>query len=534
MSETLHIHHVSITLPSGADRPYAVEEVSLTVEPGKIVCLVGESGSGKSTLAHAVLGLLPRGLALDEKSSIRLGNEELSGLSLSAMRKIRGKRISMIFQEPLSALNPLMRCGAQIAEVLKEHSTLSQAAINTRIEQLLISVGLTDHARIAQSYPFQLSGGQRQRVMIAMALALEPQILIADEPTTALDVTTQAQILKVIVDIQRRKGLGVLFITHDFGVVSEIADHIVVMKSGKVVEQGSASQVLHHPVHEYTRGLLAAVPSSTPPATPPMQCDAPLVRVRDLRKTYTRRRGWLRPAEQLDAVRGVSFDIGLGETVGLVGESGSGKSTIGRMLTGLIHADQGSVQMENKELLAPGAFDEPIVRRSVQMIFQDPYSSLNPRHRISTILTAGMIAQGTPREQAFNKARELLSLVRLDPSALDRFAHEFSGGQRQRLGFARAIALSPRLVVADEPVSALDVSVQEQVLSLLRDLKQRLQLSMLFITHDLRVAAQLCDRIIVLQKGEIVEQGSASQVLQNPQHAYTKQLVDAVPGRSWK
>ena len=534
MSETLHINHVSITLPPGADRPFAVEKVSLNVEPGKIVCLVGESGSGKSTLAHAVLGLLPRGLAVDSQSSIRLGNEELTGLSLSAMRKIRGIRISMIFQEPLSALNPLMRCGQQIAEVLHEHSDLAQTEIASRIEQLLVSVGLSDHSRIALSYPFQLSGGQRQRVMIAMALALEPQILIADEPTTALDVTTQAQILQVIVDIQRRKGLGVLFITHDFGVVSEIADHIVVMKGGQIVEQGPANQILHQPQHEYTRGLLAAVPSSTPPSASASSNPEPLVSVRDLRKTYTRRRGWLRPAEKLDAVRGVSFDIGKGETVGLVGESGSGKSTIGRMLTGLIHADQGSVRMEDKELLAPGAFDEPAVRRSVQMIFQDPYSSLNPRHRISTILTAGMLAQGTPREQALAKARELLGLVRLDPSALDRFAHEFSGGQRQRLGFARAIALSPRLVVADEPVSALDVSVQEQVLALLRDLKQRLQLSMLFITHDLRVAAQLCDRIVVLQRGEIVEQGPATQVLQNPQHAYTRQLVDAVPGRSWK
>lgn len=534
MSEALHIRNVSIALPQGADRPYAVEEASLDIAPGEIVCLVGESGSGKSTLAHAVLGLLPQGLTVTPDSSIHLGSTQLTGMNLAQLRKVRGRRIAMVFQEPLSALNPLMRCGAQIAEILQEHTNLRSSERDARITELLISVGLTDHVRMAASYPFELSGGQRQRVMIAMALALEPEILIADEPTTALDVTTQAQILKVLLDIQRRKGLGVMFITHDFGVVSEIAHRIVVMRGGRIVEQGPAAQILNAPTDTYTQRLLQAMPSFTPPQPTSTEGQQMLLDVRGLCKSYVRKRGWLQPAEKFDAVRNVSFQIAQGETVGLVGESGSGKSTIGRMLTGLIDADHGKATIGGLDLMAPGAFDDLSVRRSVQMIFQDPYSSLNPRHRVDAILTAGMVAQGMAPAQALQRARELLALVQLDASALERYPHEFSGGQRQRLGFARAIALKPQLVVADEPVSALDVSVQEQVLALLKDLKQQLGLSMLFITHDLRVAAQLCDRLIVLQRGEIVEQGPTAQVLQAPAYAYTRQLIEAVPGRQWK
>ncbi len=534
VNAALEIENLSIGLPPGADRPFAVEDVSLRIAPGEIVCVVGESGSGKSTLAHAVLSLLPRGLHISQ-GTIQLGDLTLTGLSLAALRKVRGKRISMVFQEPLSALNPLMRCGDQISEVLREHNEGNAQQMPQRLAELLVSVGLNDHKRIADSYPFQLSGGQRQRVMIAMALALEPEILIADEPTTALDVTTQAQILEVLLDIQRRKGLGVLFITHDFGVVSEIADRIVVMKGGRIVESGTAEQVLNRPQAEYTQRLLAAVPSSVPPTPPTVAAQAePLLTVRGLKKTYVRKGSMFKPAQQFPAVHDVSFHIARGETVGLVGESGSGKSTIGRIVAGLISADGGAVQLKKTDLLAPGAFDDMAVRRSVQMIFQDPYGSLNPRHRVSTILTAGLIAHGMPRVQALERARELMTLVQLDPSALDRFAHEFSGGQRQRLGLARAIAAKPELIVADEPVSALDVSVQDQVLTLLKELKEKLHLSMLFITHDLRVAAQLCDRIVVLKQGSIVEQGPAEQVLLAPVHPYTRQLIDAIPGRQWK
>jgi len=528
----LQIENLSISLPAGGDRALAVDGVSLALNAREIVCVVGESGSGKSTLAHAVLGLLPRGLRI-AGGDIRLGEQQLAGMPLSELRKVRGKRIAMVFQEPLSALNPLMRCGRQIGEMLRTHGMRDARQTSARVAELLTSVGLPDHARIADSYPYQLSGGQRQRVMIAMALALEPDVLIADEPTTALDVTTQAQILALIKDIQQRKGLAVLFITHDFGVVSEIADRIVVMQGGRVVESGTAQQVLRAPQAAYTQSLLAAVPSFRPPAAGEVQSDA-LLRVKDLRKTYLRKGKWFGPAQQFPAVKGVSFDIRRGETVGLVGESGSGKSTIGRMLAGLVPADGGEMRLRGADLLAEGAFADPERRRSVQMIFQDPYGSLNPRHTVARILTGGMRRHGMSAGAAMARARELMQLVKLDPSALDRYPHEFSGGQRQRLGFARAIAVTPELIVADEPVSALDVSVQDQVLAMLRQLKQELQLSMLFITHDLRVASQLCDRVIVLKHGEIVEQGPTAQVLEQPRHEYTRELIAAVPGRSWK
>ena len=533
MKPLLSISNVSISLPSGGDRPYAVEDVSLDLHAEEIVCVVGESGSGKSTLAHAILGLLPKGLNTTA-GAIRLGDQDLRQLPLAQLRKVRGRRIAMVFQEPLSALNPLMRCGKQIGEMLREHGVKDSAEVAARVAELLTSVGLPDHRRIAESYPYQLSGGQRQRVMIAMALALEPEILIADEPTTALDVTTQAQILELIRDIQQRKGLAVLFITHDFGVVSEIADRIVVMKQGQVVEAGTAEQVLGDPQHDYTRGLLDAVPSFTPPEAVPLDDAQPLLAVNALHKTYVRKASLFGAAEVFPAVKDVSFEIRRGETVGLVGESGSGKSTIGRILAGLIPADSGSVKLRDTDLRSPGAFSDSATRRAIQMIFQDPYSSLNPRHSVSRILTGGMRLAGLSSAEALERARELMRMVNLDPAALDRYPHEFSGGQRQRLGFARAIAVTPELIVADEPVSALDVSVQDQVLTMLKNLKRELQLSMLFITHDLRVAAQLCDRIVVLKQGVAVEQGPTEQVLQSPRHEYTRELINAVPGRSWK
>lgn len=362
MSAELIIEDIRIALPKGGDRAFAVEDVSLRVRPGEVVCVVGESGSGKSTLAHAVLGLLPRGLAVTQ-GNIQLGDLPLLGQSLSALRQIRGCRISMIFQEPLSALNPLMRCGEQVQETLREHTQMSSEQMQERVAELLQSVGLSDHQRVAASYPFQLSGGQRQRVMIAMALALEPEILIADEPTTALDVTTQAQILRVLIEIQQRKGLGVLFITHDFGVVSEIADRVVVMKGGRIVEEGDATQVLRNPQQPYTQALLDAVPSSVPPEHP--ETDQPedvLLNVEGLRKTYVKRAGLFKPEQQFQAVKGVSFTIRKGETVGLVGESGSGKSTIGRILAGLIPADAGRASMQEHDLLKAHAFEDKALR----------------------------------------------------------------------------------------------------------------------------------------------------------------------------
>lgn len=535
--ELLKIDHLSISLPTDSDRLMAVDDVSLVIKSGEIVCVVGESGSGKSTLSHAILRLLPKELTISQGQIIFKGND-LSKIKNKEMNAIRGKKISMIFQEPLSALNPLIKCGAQIREALDTHG-VNKTEQHKHIREILIAVGLIDCDRIIESYPFQLSGGQRQRVMIAMALILEPELLIADEPTTALDVTTQAQILAVLKEIQQRKKIGVLFITHDFGVVAEIADHIVVMKDGKIVEQGSKEEILLHPQQDYTKHLISAVPSTVPPSTHAIfdevfNRNSIFLRVQGLGKTYVRKPSLFKPEQSFLAVDEVDFHIAKGETVGLVGESGSGKSTIGRMLTGLVKADRGRAFWHGKDITAPGAFDDPSIRQAIQMIFQDPYSSLNPRQRISKILTSGMINRGIKREAAYQRAEELLDLVKLDKNSMHRYPHEFSGGQRQRLGFARAIAANPELIVADEPVSALDVSVQEQVLDLLISLKKKLGLSMLFITHDLRVAAQLCDRIIVLQKGIIVEQGSAEEILLHSKHPYTQKLVKAIPGKNWK
>ncbi|HIF78777.1 MAG TPA: ABC transporter ATP-binding protein, partial [Sulfitobacter sp.] len=472
----LSIRDLSIALPVGADRLYAAKDINFDLAPGEILCIVGESGSGKSMSANAVMGLLPQGVVPD-KGSITFDGQSILGLSEKEMLKLRGSRISMIFQEPLSALNPLMRVGAQIAEVFEAHGALNGSERRARALKLLEEVGIPDPQAAIRAYPFQLSGGQRQRVMIAMALALEPDILIADEPTTALDVTTQAQILTLIEDLRRKRGMAVIFITHDFGVVADIADRVIVMKKGEIVEAGPAQEVLLKPQHPYTRALIDAIPRLTQTDAPEQVERAPLLKVEGLQKTFSTGSGTLFGKRRVvKAVQDVSFELYAGETIGIVGESGSGKSTVGRCLVRLLDPDGGRVLMDDvgAELRAQ--------RRKLQMIFQDPFSSLNPRARVSRILTEGLIAYGTPDKDAKAKARELLELVGLDESAMKRFPHEFSGGQRQRIGIARALALEPSIIIADEAVSALDVSIQAQVLDLLAELKTRLHLSMLFIT----------------------------------------------------
>jgi len=439
----------------------------------------------------------------------------------------------MIFQEPMTALNPLMRIGDQIAEVMEVHGE----PVGYRVVELLNAVNLPEPPRIMSSYPHQLSGGQRQRVMIAMALALQPAILIADEPTTALDVTTQMQILHLIRDIQRRRGMGVLFITHDFGVVAEIADRVAVMQHGRIVETGPAQHVLNGPVHPYTRKLIAAVPRfalvETPPTEAPPTYGRPiLLAARNIEKTY-RQRGLFR-RRVTKAIDDATIEIRHGETLGLVGESGSGKSTLARTLVRLVQPDAGSIVFEGRDLRPLSRSSWLPYRRRIQMVFQDPFASLNPRRRVGEIIAEGPIAHGVPRAEAQARTLELLDLVKLDRAAVERFPHEFSGGQRQRIGIARALAMKPELLIADEPVSALDVSVQAQVLALLRDLRDRLGLSMLFITHDLRVAAQICDRVAVMRQGVIVEQGRTAEVFTSPAHDYTKALLDSIPGRHWR
>jgi peptide/nickel transport system ATP-binding protein len=529
----LSIRNLTVALPKSGERTYAVEDISFDLKQHEILCIVGESGSGKSISANAIMGLLPHYLK-PQAGRILFKGRDLLQQSEEALRELRGKDIGMIFQEPMSALNPVMMVGEQIAEVMAVHGAYPGNGRNQRVLELLEFVGLPDPATLQHAYPFELSGGQRQRAMIAMALALDPKLLIADEPTTALDVTTQAQILALIRRIQASMGMGVMFITHDFGVVADIADRVAVLEKGILVEQGPAAQVLNHPRHPYTRRLIDAVPHGRAQAgAGDDRAPGPILEVSNLRKTYVTARGLLVKKRVVHAVGDVSFTLQRGDTLGLVGESGSGKSTIGKCLLKLTDIDAGRLLFDGRDIgsMSQSAF-RPL-RHQMQMIFQDPFASLNPRHTVGRIITDGPRANGVSQPVAERHARELLRLVEMDESAYDRYPNEFSGGQRQRIGIARALALEPQLLVADEPVSALDVSVQAQVLSLLQALQQRLHVAMIFITHDLRVAAQVCHRIAVMHKGNIVEIGTPQQILDNPQHEYTQRLIGAIPGKNW-
>jgi len=517
----LQVEGLTVSLPPGAERPYAVEDVSFTLDAGEILCIVGESGSGKSVSVGAMMGLLPPALR-PTGGQILFDGRDVLRFTPAEMRALRGARIGMVFQEPMTALNPLMRVRDQVAEVMQVHGV----KVGNRVIELLDAVGLPDPAVLARVYPHQLSGGQRQRVVIAMALALEPAILIADEPTTALDVTTQMQILRLIRDLQTRRGMGVVFITHDFGVVAEIADRVAVMQRGRIVEQGPAAKVLDAPQHEYTRQLIAAVPHRAPTLRAPI-AGRPLLELVGVTKTYRGRSG-------APAVKDATLRIARGETLGLVGESGSGKSTLARCVVRLVTPESGAIRFHDTDLRPLSRAAWKPYRKRIQMVFQDPAASLNPRRRVGDIIAEGPVAHGESRSTARARAVELLRLVQLDPGAVDRYPHEFSGGQRQRIGIARALAMEPELLIADEPVSALDVSVQAQVLALLEDLRTRLNLTMLFITHDLRVAAQVCDRVAVMRRGEIVEQGPTATVFAQPAHAYTRALLESIPGRNAK
>ena len=528
----LDVRNLSVDLPHGADRARAVDGVSLTVERGEIVCLVGESGAGKSVIAHAVMGLLPKSLATSG-GEILLSGENLLTSSPSRMRELRCTRMSMIFQEPMTALNPVMRCGDQIDEVLATHTTLPANARREKVLEIVRAVQLPDPERMIASFPHQLSGGQRQRIMIAMALVLEPALLIADEPTTALDVTTQAQILALIRELQRAHGTGVLFITHDFGVVAEVADRVAVLRGGELVEIGPTRELLAAPKHDYTRMLIASVPSIVPRHRDVVTAPVVLT-TRDLSKTYAQR-GWFgQSSHAVAAATGVTLEIRQGETLGIVGESGSGKSTVARCIARLIEPSHGHIVIGDTDFATISRAQLRALRRRVQIVFQDPYRSLNPRRTVGQAIVEGPMNYGTSDTEAHDRASKLMELVRLDPKSLDRFPHQFSGGQRQRICIARALAMEPDLLIADEAVSALDVSVQAQVLALLDEIRQRLNLAMLFITHDLRVAAQVCDRIAVMSNGRVVEYGTVSEVFINPQNDYTKSLLAAAPGRAWE
>jgi peptide/nickel transport system ATP-binding protein len=521
----LEISGLTLTLPPGAERRFAVENASLDIGANEIVCVVGESGSGKSLTAHAVMGLLPRGVAA-AGGKILFEGEDLLKLPPAAMRRRRGRDIAMIFQDPMAALNPLMPVGRQIAEQILAHEAVLDA--RKRAVELLDQMGLADAANLARAYPHQLSGGQRQRVMIAMALSLGPKLLIADEPTTALDVTTQAQILRLIRRLQAERRMSVLFITHDVGLVAELAGRVAVMRQGQVVERGAARAVLEAPAHPYTRELIAAIPKGKA-ALALLPEGSLLLQAQGLSKRY-RRAGFLSGRGET-ALDNVELVLNRGETLGIVGESGSGKSTLARCLIRLLDPDKGRIVFDGRDI---GRLKGKVlrdVRRRIQMVFQDPYSSLNPRHRVGAILAAGPRAHGEAAQEAQRRAVEMIQLVGLPPEALQRFPHEFSGGQRQRIGLARALMLKPDLLIADEPLSALDMTVQAQMLALLEDVRRKMNLAMLFITHDMRVAAEICHRVMVMRRGQVVESGPTRALFEAPRDDYTKALLAAIPGR---
>ena len=531
----LTISNLDIALPEGSERTLAVENLSVDLAPGETLCIVGESGSGKSLTARALMGLLPAPHVKVSRGAIDFCGEDLTQVSERRLREIRGSEISMVFQEPMTALNPVMTIGSQIDEIFRFHANMSAQQRRQRAVELLDSVQLPDPKQIVSAYPHELSGGQRQRAMIAMALALEPKILIADEPTTALDVTTQAQILKLISDMQAVHKTGVLFITHDFGVVADIADRVAVMQYGRVVETGTVDKVLNHPEHPYTQALIASVPSLTPRAARTRSDDI-AIETQELHKTFGGGRSFFGlgpPNRVVDAVKDVTVELRRGETLGIVGESGSGKSTLARCMIRLLDSDSGKIMIDGTNLRKLERAQMRPWRSKIQMVFQDPFASLNPRIKVGQIIAQGPMIQGASREEAEARTRELLGIVGLDERAFNRYPHEFSGGQRQRIGIARALALNPEILVADEPVSALDVSIQAQILKLLDEIRERMNLSMLFITHDLRVAAQVCDRLAVMRYGEIVETGATSDIFDEPQHSYTRDLLAAVPGQNW-
>ncbi|MCV3272808.1 ABC transporter ATP-binding protein [Roseobacter sinensis] len=526
----LEVAGLTVKLPPSADRPFAVEDITLKVDTGEILCVVGESGSGKSVTAFSVMGLADKRALTPVAGTIRLEGEDLLTASDERLRKLRGEKMAMIFQEPMTALNPVLRVGDQIGEMLEIHTDLSASARKAKVIEAMRDVRLPDPEKMYRSYPHQLSGGQRQRIMIAMALTLEPQLLIADEPTTALDVTTQAQILSLIKDIQRRKGMGVMFITHDFGVVAEIADRVAVMKHGRIVEQGTVAEVLGAPKDPYTQKLIAAVPSMIPPERAEAR-GAVALQTQDLVKTYGHA-GLFGTGRVVKAAQDVDLTVRRGETLGIVGESGSGKSTVARCVMRLIDPTSGAILIDGENIATLREGQLRPHRRDIQIVFQDPYRSLNPRRTVGQSIVEGPVNFGLEVAEAKARAADLMQVVGLSADALERFPHQFSGGQRQRICIARALAMEPAILIADEAVSALDVSVQAQVLDLLDDVRKRFDLAMLFITHDLRVAAQICDRIMVMNKGEVVETGPTAAVYANPQHAYTRALLAAAPGKA--
>jgi oligopeptide transport system ATP-binding protein len=502
----------------------AVDGVSFALDAGETLAIVGESGSGKSVCCYSLLGLVPMPPARIESGSARFAGRDLLRLPPRELRGVRGNQIATIFQDPMTCLNPFLTLGEQLMEPLRYHRKVSRRAARARALELLDEVGIRDAERRFDAYPHEFSGGMRQRVMIAMALIAEPRLLIADEPTTALDVTIQAQILRLIAEIQARRNLAVLFVSHDLAVVADIADHILVMQDGRVVERGEPRALFRAPQHPYTRKLLAASRRGHKGAAPPAQSD-PLIEVTGLRTWFAEPHGRV-----VKAVDDVSLTLYRNEILGVVGESGSGKSTLGRSILQLVRPTAGSVRLRGTELTRLGERQLRPLRRHLQMIFQDPYASLNPRMSVFDTLAEPLLHHRlADRRTVTGQVLALMDDVGLPRSGIRKYPHEFSGGQRQRIAIGRAIATRPEVVIADEPVSALDVTIQAQILDLILALVARHNLSLIFISHDLAVVRYLCDRVLVLHQGKLVESGATDAVWQAPQHPYTRELLAAVP-----
>ena len=527
MSKLLEINDLAISFGHGAAEIQAVRGVSFHIDRGETVALVGESGSGKSVTALSVMQLLPYPLAHHPIGSVKFNGEELMGVADRRMRQLRGGEIAMIFQEPLSSLNPLHSIEKQIAEALLLHTNMSSNQARTHVLELLTLVGLESATERLSALPHEFSGGQQQRVMIAMALANNPELLIADEPTTALDVTVQAQVLKLMHDIQKRLSMSMLFITHDLGIVRRIADRVCVMNDGLIVEQGYTEQVFERPKHEYTKHLLSAEPKGKPE---PARVDSPSVmKGENVKVWFPVKRGVLRRIEgHVKAVDGISINVKQGQTLGVVGESGSGKSTLGRALIRL-ERSEGRIIFKGIDIQNLKFRELRPLRREMQIVFQDPYGSLSPRLSVGQIVEEGLLIHGLGG--TYDERRvligEVLREVDLESEVQDRYPHEFSGGQRQRIAIARALALKPKFIVLDEPTSALDMSVQAQIITLLRSLQQKHNLAYMFISHDLKVIRAVSHEIIVMKEGRVVESGPADQVIENPQQPYTQALMAA-------
>ncbi len=557
-SELLKIENLCISFLSERQKKEVIHNISFNINKNEILAIVGESGSGKSVSSLAVMGLLPKQVSEITNGSIVFEGNELVNLSVKDFQKIRGNEISMIFQEPMSSLNPSMTCGKQVAELIKQHTNLSKNNIKKEVLSLFEKVKLPDPNRIFKSYPHELSGGQKQRVMIAMAISCKPKLLIADEPTTALDVTVQKEILVLLKELQQETKMSILFISHDLALVSQLADKVAVMYKGNIVEQGSVSQVFKAPNHTYTKALFASRPSIDKRLKTLATVDDfinntvntevitslerkqkhnkiydqhPLLEVIDLEKVYISNQGFLKPKVEFKAVNKVNFKIYEGETLGLVGESGCGKSTLGNAILQLDKATSGVIKYKGEDITNLNKSRLRALRKDIQIIFQDPFASLNPRLTVGNAIMEPMKVHNIEKSTDSRKEKviSILKHVGLSEDDFNKYPHEFSGGQRQRIGIARTIALEPKLIVCDESVSALDISVQAQVLNLLNSLKESFKFTYLFISHDLSVVKYMSDNLIVMNKGKIEEIGEADSVYSNPQKAYTKKLIDAIP-----